>query len=145
MPDVRGVQSTREGHCSEYKDPHCADAKLEHPVHPQRMLTRRNKSRQQKTAQTHSTHEGPEQNAERNGGRPDDELQQLEPHNLVDEGCASASDEEEQECRHRRDNTKKSGAKRGKEPASLVQGLGEWGTGKPNGEQENHGQARLPS
>ena len=42
----------------------------------------------------------PEQHAERDSGRPDDELQELEPDDLVDQRGAAAAHEEQQQRRH---------------------------------------------
>ena len=63
-------------------------------VDAQRMLARGDHPRQQQAAQAHAAHEGAEQDAERDRRRADDQLQQLEPDDLVDQRGAAAADEQ---------------------------------------------------
>jgi hypothetical protein len=74
-------------------------AQLEARVHAQRMLTRRYEVRQREAAQTHAGHECAEEHSQRNRRGSDHQLQQLEPDDFVDEGCAPAADEQQQERR----------------------------------------------
>ena len=78
-----------------------ADAELERRIHAQRMAPRRDDSRQQQAAETHAAHERAEQHADRDRRRSDEELEQLEPDDLVDQRSGAAADEEEEEHRHR--------------------------------------------
>ncbi len=61
------------------------------------MTIHRDVAGQRQAAQAHPAHEGAEQHSEREARRADDELEHLEPHDLVDERGAAAAHEEEQE------------------------------------------------
>ena len=74
-----------------------ADAELERRVDAQRMLPRVNQAREQQAAEAHPAHEGPEQDAERDRGRADHQLEELKPDDLVDQRGAAAADEQEQQ------------------------------------------------
>jgi hypothetical protein len=50
---------------------------------------------QRQATRAHSAHEGSQKHAQRDGGRADDELEQLEPDDFVDQSRASAADEEQ--------------------------------------------------
>ena len=63
------------------------------------MLAARDVLGEEQAADAHAAHERAEQHAERNGGRSDDEAQELEPDDLIDERGASAADEEQDEKR----------------------------------------------
>jgi hypothetical protein len=63
------------------------------------MMARVDLARQDQAAQAHAAHEGREQDGERDRRRPDDELQQLQPHDLIDERGAAAAREQQDEGR----------------------------------------------
>jgi hypothetical protein len=65
------------------------------------MLARGNQPRQQQAPEAHAGHEGPEQNAQRDGRGANHELQQLEPDDLVDQRRAAAADEQQEERRNK--------------------------------------------
>ena len=54
-------------------------------------------ARQQEAADAHAAHVGGEEHAERDRRRTDDELEELEPDNLVDQRRNAAADEEREE------------------------------------------------
>ena len=95
-PDVNAVD---ERHAEQQHQAHDADAELEDGVDLERMLLRVHVPRQQIAAEAHAAHERAEQHAERDRGRPDHQLQQLEPDDLVDQRRAAAADEQEQDER----------------------------------------------
>ena len=61
------------------------------------LLARGCDTRQQQAAEAHTAHERAEQHSHGHGGGPDHQLDELEPDDLVDEGCAAAADEQEQQ------------------------------------------------
>ena len=74
------------------------DAEFHFGIHPQRMLLARPlQARQQEAAQAQPAHEGGQQHAERNGARPDHQLQQLVPHDLINQRRASAARKQKQQ------------------------------------------------
>ena len=75
----------------------CTDAELEKRIDAQRMLVRRDISRQQQAAQAHAAHVDSEQHAERHGRRADRQLKELEPDDFVDERGATGPDEEQEQ------------------------------------------------
>ena len=62
-------------------------------------MDRADPPRQQDAAEAHAAHEGAEQNAERDRGRPDGQLQQLKPDDFINQRRTAAADEEQQQCR----------------------------------------------
>ena len=96
------IDAADERHPEKEQQTDDADAKLERGVDPQRMLLRGNQARQQQAAQAHPAHEGAEQNAHGDRRRSDDELQQLEPDDLVDQRGTAAADEQQQQQGHDR-------------------------------------------
>ena len=54
-------------------------------------------SRQQQAAQAHAAHERPQQHAQRDGRRADQQLQQLQPHDFVNQRRAAAADEQQEQ------------------------------------------------
>src|SRR6186713_1497351 len=95
VPAPDGVDAADQRHGEEQHDTHDADAELERGVDPQRVPAGRDVTGQQEAAQAHPAHEGPEQHAHRHGGRAHEQLQHLEPDDLVDEGGGAAPEEEE--------------------------------------------------
>ncbi len=93
------VDAPHDRHPEQHREADDGDADLQHGVDTERMPLGRDDPRQQQAAQAHAAHEGAEQHAHRNGRRPDHQLQQLEPDDLVDEGGASAADKQQQHGR----------------------------------------------
>ncbi|MBI3399895.1 MAG: hypothetical protein HY048_00625 [Acidobacteria bacterium] len=60
------------------------------------MPPRGGESRREQAPQAHPAHERAEQDADRNSGPADDELEQLEPDDFVDERGGGAGDEQQQ-------------------------------------------------
>ena len=96
----RRVDVRKDRHAEEDEQPEGADAELDQRVDAQRMLARGDVARQQEAAETHAAHEGAEQDAKRDRRRANDELQQLKPDDLVNEGGAAAGDKEQQQRGH---------------------------------------------
>src|SRR4051794_29988269 len=63
------------------------------------MPLRGDEPRKQQAPQTHSSHEGAEENPERHRRGADDELDQLEPDNLIDQCRAATSHEQHEQQR----------------------------------------------
>ena len=84
-------------HAEQHREPDGADAQLEHGVDPQGVPPARDEARQQQAAGAHAAHERPQQHAERNGGRADHQLQELEPDDLVDQRRTAAADEQHEQ------------------------------------------------
>src|SRR5688500_19375792 len=61
------------------------------------MVFRRDESWQQEAAEAHAAHERAEQHTDRHRRGPDEQLQQLEPDDLVDERRATAADKQQQQ------------------------------------------------
>ena len=76
-----------------------ADRNLEERVHLQRVMPRGDIARQQKAAEAHAAHERAEQHANRYRGGADEQLQHLEPDDLVYQRRAAAADEQQQQHR----------------------------------------------
>ncbi len=77
--------------------PQARDAEFQLSVDAQRVLSAELQARQQQTAQAQPAHEGGQQHAERNGARPDHQLQQLVPDDFVDQRGAAAAGKQQQE------------------------------------------------
>ena len=92
-----GVKAADERHAEEDQQPEHTDARFERRVHAQRMLARRDRARHQHAAKAHAAHERAEEDAEGDRRRPDDELEELEPDDLVNQRRAAAADEENDE------------------------------------------------
>ena len=76
-----------------------ADAELQEGVDPQRMVARADEPRQQQAAEAHAAHEDAEQDAQRDRGGTDRQLQELKPDDFVDERGAAGTNEEQQQRR----------------------------------------------
>ena len=64
-----------ERHQQQHQDSENADAELDCGVHAQRMAAGGDQARKDQAAETHSSHEGGEEDAERNGSGADDQFQ----------------------------------------------------------------------
>ena len=95
----RRVEASNERHREQHEEADHADAELEPRVDTQRMRARRQHARQQQAAEAHAAHERAEQHADRDGRRPDDQFQELEPDDFVDERGAPAADKQQQKRR----------------------------------------------
>ena len=63
------------------------------------LFSRMISARQREAAETHAAHERAEQDAERDGRRSDDQLQQLEPDDLVNQRRAAAANKKDDKSR----------------------------------------------
>ena len=93
----RGVQAAGIGQHQQDRDAEHADADLDQRIDLERMMARGDQIGQRQAAQAHAAHEGAEQHAERDRGRADHQLQQLEPDDLVDQRRAAAAEEEHED------------------------------------------------
>ena len=69
------IDVTHERHAVKDQDPDEPDPQFEHGINRQGMMTPRNQAGQQQTSQTHSAHEGPQKNSQRNRRGADDQTQ----------------------------------------------------------------------
>ena len=99
-PAPRDVDVRDDRHAEENQQAETRDAELQVGVDAQRMLARRDVSRQQQAAEAHAAHERPQQHAQRDSRRADDELEELEPDDFVDQGGAAAADKQQQQRGH---------------------------------------------
>ena len=95
----RGVEAGQERHPEQDEDADGADAELEVGVDFQRVMGRGDPPRQQEAAQAHAPHERAQQDAQRHGRRTNRQLQELEPDDFINQRCAAAADEQQQQCR----------------------------------------------
>ena len=63
------------------------------------MLASRDESRQKQAPEAHPTHVSPQQNPQRHAGQTHNELKQLQPDNLINQGRAAAANEQHQQPR----------------------------------------------
>jgi hypothetical protein len=73
-PSRGGIQRVDERHAPEQQQSGRANAQLETGVDLQRVISGMDRARQQQAAETHSAHEGAEQNTQRDGRRADHQL-----------------------------------------------------------------------
>src|SRR6185503_19343347 len=73
------------------------DARLELRIDAERVAVLRHEACQQQAAGAHAAYEGGEQHPERDGGRPNDQLEELKPDDLVNQRRTAASDEQQQQ------------------------------------------------
>ena len=97
MTHERNIQPVEKGHAEKHRDPDDPDSQFEEGVHAQRMRPRGNQARQDDTPQKHAPHVGSQEDAERYRGRPDHQLQHLEPDNFIYQGGTAAADEQRQQ------------------------------------------------
>ncbi len=90
------VQAADERHREEEKKAGRSDADLERRVDAQRMAVRRNHARREKAPEAHAPHERSKEHAERDRRRADDQLEGLEPDDLVDQRGRAAPNEQQQ-------------------------------------------------
>ena len=84
------IQPASVRQAPQHEQAECTHGQLEHRVHAKRVLIPRHVAREEQASQAHPTHERPEKHAERDGGRPDDQAEKLEPDDLVDQ-CRTAA------------------------------------------------------
>ena len=87
------------GHAEQDGNADDGDGQLDQAVHTQRVFPDADEARQQEAAEAHAPHERAEQHTERNRGRSNDQLEQLQPDHLVDQGSTAAGDEKHQQQR----------------------------------------------
>jgi hypothetical protein len=97
QPHHGGVDVADDRHDGQHEQSEHTDPEFQHRVHAQRMLPPGNHVGEQETADAHPTHERPEKDTKRDGRRTYDQLEQLEPDDLVDERRAAAADEQQEQ------------------------------------------------
>lgn len=85
-----------ERHSQEDGQASQGNAKFQQAVDSEGMEPSRHEAWKEEATGAHAPHEGAQEHAERDGGRADDQLEKLEPDNLVNEGGTTTSDKQQQ-------------------------------------------------
>ena len=93
------VQTSHQRHQVQHQQSHHTNAQLQKRIHLERMVLLVDEPRQIQTPKAHATHEGGQQNTKRNRRRPNHELQQLKPHNFVNQRAHTAANEQQEQDR----------------------------------------------
>jgi hypothetical protein len=93
VADTGGVEIPDVREPEEHGESEETGAEFEAGVDPQGMFAGGDQAGQGSAAEAHASHERSEQDGKRGGGRPDHQLQQLQPDDLIDQGGTPAPDE----------------------------------------------------